>query len=115
MILEPIYEADFSQYSYGFRPNRCTMDAIKCTIWSTNEQKKYFWVIEGDISSYFDTINHRKLLKLLMRRIKDRKLLRLLWRFLRAGVMEKKLFRDTKSGTPQGGIVTPPTMLLNVL
>jgi RNA-directed DNA polymerase len=112
MTLEPIYEADFSQYSFGFRPNRCTMDAIKCITWSTQERKKYFWVIEGDISSYFDTINHKKLLKLLMRRIKDKKLLRLTWKFLRAGVMEKKLFRDTKLGTPQGGIISP--LLANV-
>jgi len=112
MILEPIYEADFSQYSFGFRPNRCTMDAIKAILWSTTEHKKFFWVIEGDISSYFDTINHKKLLKLLGKRIKDRKLLKLTWKFLRAGVMEGKLFRDTKLGTPQGGIVSP--LLANV-
>jgi len=112
MILEPIYEADFSQYSFGFRPNRCTMDAIKAILWSTNERKKFFWVIEGDISSYFDTINHKKLLKLLGRRVKDEKILRLTRKFLRAGVMEGKLFRDTKLGTPQGGIVSP--LLANV-
>lgn len=64
MILEPIYEADFSQYSFGFRPNRCTMDAVKCITWSTQEHKKYLWTIEGDISSYFDSINHKKLLDL---------------------------------------------------
>jgi RNA-directed DNA polymerase len=104
MILEPIFEADFSSYSFGFRPTRRTMDAIKCITWSTQESKKFFWVIEGDISSYFDTINHRKLLKRLRRRIKDEKLLRLIWKFLRAGVMEGKLFRDTTLGTPQGGI-----------
>ncbi|MCI0526776.1 MAG: hypothetical protein L0Y56_04890 [Nitrospira sp.] len=104
MILEPIFEADFRQYSFGFRPNRCTMDAIKCILWSTQERKRYFWIIGGDISSYFDTVNHRKLLKLLRRRIKDKKILRLIWKFLRAGVMEGKLFRDTKIGTPQGGI-----------
>src|SRR5262245_40834470 len=62
MILEPVYEADFSQYSFGFRPNRCTMDVIKCLTWSTQEQKKFFWIVEGDISSYFDTICHRKLI-----------------------------------------------------
>jgi len=112
MILEPIYEADFSQYSFGFRPNRCTMDALKATLWSTTERKKMFWVIEGDISSYFDTINHRKLLKLLGKRIKDKKILKLTWKFLRAGVMEGKLFRDTKIGTPQGGIISP--LLANV-
>jgi retron-type reverse transcriptase len=54
MALEPICEADFSQYSFGFRPCRCTMDAVKCITWSTQEHKKYFWVIEGDISAYFD-------------------------------------------------------------
>jgi len=112
MILEPIYEADFSQYSFGFRPNRCTMDAVKCIHWSTQERKKFFWVIEGDISSYFDTINHKKLLKLLGKRIRDKKLLKLTWKFLRAGVMEGKLFQDTKIGTPQGGIISP--LLANV-
>jgi retron-type reverse transcriptase len=90
------------------------MDAIKCITWSTQEHKKYFWIIEGEISSYCDTINHKKLLQLLARRIKDTKLLQLIWKFLRAGVMERKLFKDTKTGTPQGGILTPPTILLNV-
>jgi group II intron reverse transcriptase/maturase len=112
MVLEPIYEADFRQCSYGFRPNRCTMDAIKCITWSTQERKKYFWVIEGDISSYFDTINHRKLLKLLRKRVDDERLLDLIWGFLRSGVMERKLFKDTKLGTPQGGIISP--LLANV-
>src|SRR5262249_11896502 len=82
MTLEPIYEADFSQYSFGFRPNRCTMDAIKSITWATQESKKFFWIIEGDISSYFDTINHRKLMKLLRKRVNDEKLLNLIWKFL---------------------------------
>jgi retron-type reverse transcriptase len=88
------------------------MDAIKCLIWSTQECKKYFWVIEGDISSYFDTINHRQLMQLLRQRIKDKRVLDLIWKFLRAGVMEKKLFQDTKRGTPQGGIISP--LLANI-
>jgi RNA-directed DNA polymerase len=112
MVLEPIYEADFSPYSFGFRPTRCTMDAIKCITWSTQERKKFFWVIEGDISSYFDTIHHPKLLRLVGRRSKDKKILRLIWKFLRAGVMEKRTFRDTTLGTPQGGIVSP--LLANI-
>jgi len=112
MILEPIYEADFCQHSFGFRPNRSTMHAIKCLTYSVTENKKYFWVIEGDISSYFDTINHRKLMKLLGRRVKDERLLDLIWKFLRAGVMERKLFKDTELGTPQGGIISP--LLANV-
>jgi len=112
MVLEPIYEADFSQYSFGFRPCRRTMDAIKYIIWSTTELKKFFWIIEGDISSYFDTINHEKLVQLLRKRVKDEWLLKLIWKYLRAGVMEGKLFRDTKQGTPQGGIVSP--LLANI-
>lgn len=112
MILEPIYEADFSPYSFGFRPNRCTMDAIECITWSTQDSKKYFWVIEGDISSYFDTIHHRVLVHILRQRIKDTKILRLIWKFLRAGIMEGHLFQDTRLGISQGGIVSP--LLANV-
>jgi len=112
MALEPIYQADFDQHSWGFRPNRCTMDAVSYLYRCSKEHMKYFWVIEGDISAYFDTINHRKLMKLLRRRIDDEKLLDLIWGFLRSGVMERKLFKDTTLGTPQGGIVSP--LLANV-
>jgi RNA-directed DNA polymerase len=111
MILEPIFEADFSQYSFGFRPTRRTMDAVRYIQWSTTERKKFFWIIEGDIASYFDTIHHPKLIRLVGRRIKDKKILRLIWKFLRSGVMEKRTFRDTILGTPQGGISTLPTKL----
>src|SRR5262249_17975491 len=92
--------------------NRRTMDAIRYILWSATECKKFFWVVEGDISSYFDTICHRRLMKLLGRRVRDGKLLDLVWKFLRAGVMEGKLFKDTKVGTPQGGIASP--LLANV-
>ena len=112
MALEPIYEADFSQDSFGFRPNRSTMDAIKRVYGVAQHTQKYFWAIEGDIASCFDTIYHRRLIKLLRRRVKDKKLIRLIQAFLRAGVMEGKLFRDTKQGTPQGGILSP--LLANV-
>jgi group II intron reverse transcriptase/maturase len=112
MALEPIYEADFCQDSHGFRPNRCTMDAATRLWMATREGLKNFWAIEGDISAYFDTIKHRKLNKLLCRRLGDGRLLDLIWKFLRAGVMEGKLFKDTKLGAPQGGIVSP--LLANV-
>jgi len=112
MVLEPIFEADFSQLSFGFRPNRCTMDAVNYVTFNMTGKNRYYWVIEGDIDSYFDTINHRKLMKLLRRRVKDKRLLRLIWKFLRAGVMEGKLFRSTKLGTPQGGIISP--LLANI-
>src|SRR5262245_33936721 len=112
MVLEPIFEADFSPFSFGFRPNRCTMDAVNYLLTSAKKGKWFFWAIEGDIPAYFDTINHRRLVKLLRRRVNDEKLLDLIWGFLRAGVMERRLFKDTVLGTPQGGIVSP--LLANV-
>jgi RNA-directed DNA polymerase len=107
MVLEPIFEADFRQYSCGFRPNRRTMDGVRSLQWSMTDKKKFFWIIEGDISSYLDPIQPPKLLRLIGRLIKDKKLLQLIWKFLRAGVMEKRTFRDTKLGVLQGGIVSP--------
>ena len=91
MILEPIWEADFSLHSYGFRPNRSTYDAItyigKRLTGSSGET--YQWVIEGDIASYFDTIPHRRLMKAVKKRVADRHIRDVLWKFLRAGVMHK--------------------------
>jgi group II intron reverse transcriptase/maturase len=112
MALEPIFEAEFYRHSYGFRPNRTTHDALATVIHYASNVTRYFWVIEGDIKSYFDTIHHRKLIQLLRRRIRDKKLLRLVWAFLKAGVMEGSLFTPTETGTPQGGIISP--LLANV-
>ena len=112
MLLEPIYEADFSQYSYGFRSTRSTMDAVKAAYAMMREHTKFFWVVEGDISSYFDTVKHKKLMKLLKGRIKDKRVVDLIWQFLKAGVMENKLFRATDEGVPQGGVISP--LLANV-
>ena len=114
MILEPIWESDFSTYSYGFRPNRCTMDAVSY-LWAKmigHAGWAYKWVIEGDISSYFDTIHHRKLMKLVQRRIKEKKLLDLIWKFLQAGVLDGCNYTETLAGVPQGGIVSP--LLANI-
>jgi RNA-directed DNA polymerase len=113
MILEPIWEADFSRHSYGFRPNRSTYDCI------TYLEKRllgrsgatYQWVIEGDIASYFDTIPHRRLIKAVKKRVADRDTRNLLWKFLRAAVMYRDTKQETLTGTPQGGIVTPFTKL----
>jgi RNA-directed DNA polymerase len=113
MILEPIWEADFSRHSYGFRPNRSTYDAI-AYIGNTlaGHGKSYQWIIEGDIASYFDTIPHRRLIKAIKKRVADRNIRDLLWKFLRAGVMHKGKIQETPAGTPQGGIVSP--LLANI-
>ena len=114
MILEPIWEADFSQRSYGFRPNLSTYDAISylSSRLTGNMGRGYQWVIEGDIASYFDTIPHRRLNKAIKKRVADRNIRDLIWKFLRAGVMYKGQFSETLNGTPQGGIVTLSTKLL---
>src|SRR6267142_3351236 len=112
MMLEPIWEADFSQRSYGFRPNRSTYNAIAYISGSlTGTGSSYQWVIEGDITSYFDTIPHRRLIKAVRKRVADRDIRDLLWKFLRAGVMHQGTTKETLSGTPQGGIVTLLTKL----
>jgi RNA-directed DNA polymerase len=111
-ILDPIFESDFRPHSYGFRLGRCTMDAIAVAMPLFNETAKHFYVIEGDIRSYFDTVHHRKLLRLLKRRIADKDIITLVWKFLKAGVMEGGLFARTDKGVPQGGVISP--LLANV-
>ena len=114
MILEPIWESDFSINSYGFRPNRSTYDAMTYIgkRLASNAGASYQWVIEGDRASYFDTIPQRRLLKAVKKRIADRDLRDLLWKFLRAGVMHQGTIKETLTGTPQGGIVSP--LLANI-
>jgi group II intron reverse transcriptase/maturase len=115
MILEPIWEADFSTHSYGFRPNRSTYDAMSYIgkkLATKAVGATYQWVIEGDIASYFDTIPHRRLIKAVKKRVADRDIRDLLWKFLRAGVMYRGTFTETLTGTPQGGIVSP--LLANI-
>jgi RNA-directed DNA polymerase len=113
MILEPIWEADFSRHSYGFRPNRSTKDAVAYIGGRlAGTGRGYGWIVEGDIQSFFDTINHQKLMQLVQERIKDKRILSLVWKFLRAKVMEQGNLRHSLLGTPQGGIVSP--LLANI-
>lgn len=112
MILEPIYESDFQPYSFGFRKGRRTMDVIAILMRLFNACLKRYYVIEGDLKSYFDTVNHRKLLSILKQRIADKRIITLLHQFLKAGVLENGLFAKTESGVPQGGIISP--LLANV-
>lgn len=109
MILEAIYEPKFSNHSHGFRPKRSCHTAlieIKKTFTGVN------WFIEGDITGFFDQINHQVLINILRKRIKDEKFIRLMWKFLKAGFVEDWRFQKTYSGTPQGGIISP--LLANI-
>ena len=88
------------------------MDAIAVLMTMSNSRMKHYYVIEGDLQSYFDTVHHLTLMKLLRKRLKDRALLDLIWKFLKSGVMEGGLFARTDSGVPQGGVISP--LLANV-
>ncbi len=112
MVLDPIYESDFQPHSYGFRKERRTMDAIAVIMPQFNQGVKRYYVIEGDLKSYFDTVHHRKLLSILKRRIADKKIIELVHLFLKAGVMEDGFFTRSESGVPQGGVISP--LLANV-
>jgi len=108
LVLEPIFEAGFQPCSYGFRPNRRAQDAISEIHHFTSQ--RYQWVLEADIEACFDMIDHAALLGLVRRKIKDKRVLGLVRAFLKAGVMTATGDREeTLTGTPQGGILTPPT------
>lgn len=106
MVLEPIYESVFSDRSLGFRPNRCTLDAVRL-VQGKVVQSNMMWVIDADIEGFFDNVDHRRLIQIMKDRITDEKLLSLVWKFLKAGVMEEGNFQESAIGTPQGGIVSP--------
>jgi RNA-directed DNA polymerase len=112
MMLEPIFEPDFSRNSYGFRPNRCTQDAVNYIALRLRGTRAYSWVVEGDIEACFDSFCPRKLMRCLRRRIRDRRVLALIWHFLRAGILEEGQLRHSGRGVPQGGILSP--LLANV-
>jgi group II intron reverse transcriptase/maturase len=110
MILEPIYESEFLGFSYGFRPGRSphqALDALAVAI-----SKKVDWVLDADIRSFFDTIDHGWMQKFLEQKIADRRMVRLLMKWLHAGVMEDGKLHEQEEGTPQGGIVSP--LLANI-
>ncbi|SHR49039.1 Retron-type reverse transcriptase [Mycobacteroides abscessus subsp. abscessus] len=109
MILEAIYESTFSQHSHGFREKRSCHTAL---IEVRNTFSGVNWFIEGDISGFFDNINHQMLINILRKRINDEKFIRLMWKFLKAGFVESWRFENTYSGTPQGGIISP--LLANI-
>jgi len=111
MLLEPIYERDFFDCSYGFRPRRSAHDAIdslsKQTMWSGVS-----CILDVDISKFFDTLDHGHLRTFLQQRIRDGVVLRLIGKWLNAGVMEDGAVTHPEAGSPQGGVISP--LLANV-
>ncbi len=113
LVLEPIFEADFLPCSYGFRPHRRAQDAISEIRYLATPARNYQWVFEADIKACFDNIEHTALMRRVERRIGDRRALALVRAFLRAGVLaEDGKARETITGTPQGGILSP--LLANI-
>jgi group II intron reverse transcriptase/maturase len=109
ILLQPIFEADFHEDSYGYRPGRNAhqaLDAIRAAIW-----KGKYEIIDADLSGYFDTIAHAGLLRLVARRVSDGSILALVKAFLKAPIVEEKSGRKTiqpnERGTPQGGVISP--------
>ena len=111
LVLEPIWEADFRPCSYGFRPGRRAQDAIAELHHLASHS--YEWVLDGDITACFDELSHSAMLERVRERIADRRVLGLVKAFLKAGILgEDGAVRDTITGTPQGGILSP--LLSNV-
>jgi RNA-directed DNA polymerase len=110
-ILSPIYEREFSNNSYGFRPGRDAHQAIKkCKGYI---DAGYTWVVDIDLEKYFDTVNHDKLMRLISRDIKDGRVLSLIRKYLKSGVMINGVVMDTEEGTPQDGNISP--LLSNIM
>jgi RNA-directed DNA polymerase len=106
LVLEPIFEADFKPCSYGFRPGRRAQDAIAEIHYLCS--RSYEWIVEGDIEACFDEIDHSALMGRVRERVGDKCVLRLVKAFLKAGILcEDGVERDTVTGTPQGGILSP--------
>lgn len=110
-VLTPIYEEEFSEFSYGFRPKRNAHQAIKkCKEYI---EAGYTWAVDIDLAKYFDTVNHDKLMRLLSQKIKDSRVLSLIRKYLQSGVMINGVVIDTEEGTPQGGNISP--LLSNIM
>lgn len=110
MVMEPIFEADFKAFSYGFRPKRSAHDAIRHIRRAV--KKGVYWVVDIDIRGYFDNIPHDKLMKMIEQRISDRRMLKLIRQWLKAGFVKENQFYDTEIGSPQGGVISP--LLANI-
>jgi group II intron reverse transcriptase/maturase len=110
-LLQQIYEEEFSGFSYGFRPGRSPHNALDA-IWVGITQRKVNWILDADIRSFFDMLDHEWMMKFLEYRIGDPRILRLIRKWLRAGVSEEGKWSKTVVGTPQGAVISP--LLANI-
>ena len=110
-VLSPMYDPAFSEWSYGFRPNRSAQQAVQKA--KTHIQKGKRWVVDMDLRKFFDEVNHQRLLSKLSKRIKDRRVIHLIERYLRAGMLEKGVEEKRLKGTPQGSPLSP--LLSNIV
>ena len=108
MLLEPIYEQDFMESSFGFRPGRSAHDALEY-LWKQCMDNQVRWILDVDIRSYFDTLDHAKLREIVSQRVQDGVVRKLIDKWLKAGVMEAGELSYREQGTPQGGVITPRT------
>jgi len=111
MVLEPLYERDFKDCSYGFRPGRSAHQALEA-LWKQTMNMGGCWMVEVDIRRFFDTLDHARLRELLQLRVRDGVLLRLIGKWLNAGVLEDGCLEHPEAGTPQGGVISP--LLANI-
>jgi hypothetical protein len=106
VVLQQVYEADFSGFSYGFRPGRGQHDALDA-LWVGLMRTRVNWVLDADIRGFFDTLDHGWLMQFVEHRITDRRVLRLIRKWLQAGVSEDGAWSRTEVGTPQGAVISP--------
>ena len=111
MVLEAIYEQDFLDCSYGFRPGKSAHQALD-TLWRQTMEMGGGFVVEVDIRKFFDTLDHARLRELLSRRVRDGVLVRLIGKWLKAGVVDRGELSVPEAGTPQGGVISP--LLANI-
>ena len=104
-VLTPIFEHTFSEYSYGFRPNRRCQNAIDRTLELINNG--YEWIVDLDLEKFFDNVPHDKLIRIIDNEVKDSDITSLIMKYLKAGVLINGTFEETNVGTPQGGNLSP--------
>jgi len=110
-VLTPIYEEQFHDHSYGFRPNRCAQQAVITALDMMNDG--YDWIVDIDMEKFFDTVNHDKLMTLIGRTIKDGDVISIIRKFLVSGIMVDDECKESVIGTPQGGNLSP--LLANIM